>query len=407
VRRVADAQQPGDVPADEPVQPDVEVLDVLHRGQRADALPELGHEFGDVLPEALDAPGAQLRIGSLPPDVGDLEEVGARDHDGEPPLGRPGGQRVGTVPGQAWKPEPPGVDRHGEFPQRQIRLRVGDRPAAVTGHGELGTDRTGGPVLRSVPHPPYPSGFADQFGCLGAHPQREGRFLARGLREQVQQVPLGHQRDVRMPHAQPAEVRDDDAVAGADREEDFLHPAVRQRGEPLSETQLVEQFQRRGVDGVAAEVAQEVRMLLQHRDLSARSGEQEPQHHAGGSATDDHAGRALVHRCPLICRVAGSARRCEQGLPEVVEGRLADAQHVVVGDPDGVPDPRGGSRLRPSVQDVDGSVRARADARRAGRGPRKGSQVSRVPQPVRAPTARAAPRRRPVRNREAPACPRS
>ena len=40
----------------------------------------------------------------------------------------------------------------------------------------------------------------------------------------------------------------------------------------LGQPELVQQGQRRGVHGVAAEVAQEVGVLLQHRDLDPRSG---------------------------------------------------------------------------------------------------------------------------------------
>jgi hypothetical protein len=43
------------------------------------------------------------------------------------------------------------------------------------------------------------------------------------------------------------------------------------------------------MDGVAAEVAQEVGMLLKHHDIDA-GAEQKPTHHAGRAATRNHAG---------------------------------------------------------------------------------------------------------------------
>ena len=48
------------------------------------------------------------------------------------------------------------------------------------------------------------------------------------------------------------------------------------RGEALAEAELVEQGEGGGVHGVAAEVAQEVGVLLQHRDLDAGAGHEQP-----------------------------------------------------------------------------------------------------------------------------------
>ena len=42
--------------------------------------------------------------------------------------------------------------------------------------------------------------------------------------------------------------------------------------------------------GVAAEVAQEVGVLLQHRHLDAGPGQQQAEDHPGGAAADDEAG---------------------------------------------------------------------------------------------------------------------
>ena len=60
--------------------------------------------------------------------------------------------------------------------------------------------------------------------------------------------------------------------------------------EGVDEVELVEDPQRRGVDGVAAEVAEEVGVLLEHDDVDAGAREQQPEHRAGGSAAGDDAG---------------------------------------------------------------------------------------------------------------------
>ena len=70
-----------------------------------------------------------------------------------------------------------------------------------------------------------------------------------------------------------------------------------------AEAEFVEEPQRAGVHRVAAEVAQEVGVLLHHRDVDAAAGEQQAQHHARRAAAGDQAGRRSAvagTRHPLI-----------------------------------------------------------------------------------------------------------
>ena len=48
-------------------------------------------------------------------------------------------------------------------------------------------------------------------------------------------------------------------------------------------------FKVEGVDGVAAEIAEEILVLLQHDDIDARARQQQPEHHAGGPSANDAA----------------------------------------------------------------------------------------------------------------------
>jgi hypothetical protein len=68
---------------------------------------------------------------------------------------------------------------------------------------------------------------------------------------------------------------------------------VRQPVERRHQAELVEHLQCRGVDGVAAEVAVEVRVLLEDDDLDAGSRQQQAEHGAGRAAADD------ADVCPL------------------------------------------------------------------------------------------------------------
>ena len=64
---------------------------------------------------------------------------------------------------------------------------------------------------------------------------------------------------------------------------------VRQPQERLEQAELVDHLERRGVDRVAAEVAQEVGVLLEDQDVDAGPRQQEAEHHPGRPAADDAA----------------------------------------------------------------------------------------------------------------------
>ena len=76
-----------------------------------------------------------------------------------------------------------------------------------------------------------------------------------------------------------------------------VYPSLGSAGydEPVvKQPKLVHHLERRGMDRVAAKIAQEVGMLLEHRDVDAGAREQKAEHHAGRPAVDDaaaHVGR--------------------------------------------------------------------------------------------------------------------
>ncbi len=128
---------------------------------------------------------------------------------------------------------------------------------------------------------------------LGVAAEGEGGLLLGRVGDEVEEVPLRHQRDVLVRSGQPGHVGDlCDALVelhlGA------LHAALRQRGEALAEPELVEQREGGCVHGVAAEVTQEVGVLLEDRDLDPGPGHEKPEDEPGRAAADDEAGRALA-----------------------------------------------------------------------------------------------------------------
>jgi hypothetical protein len=91
----------------------------------------------------------------------------------------------------------------------------------------------------------------------------EGRQLPRLAGEEVEEVPLRHHRDEGVALGQAAEVAELDALAA----EDARHrrqALVRALQEGVEQAELVHDAQRRRMDRVAAEVAQEVGVLLEH-----------------------------------------------------------------------------------------------------------------------------------------------
>ena len=75
-----------------------------------------------------------------------------------------------------------------------------------------------------------------------------------------------------------------------------VDPVVRPLKEALEHPELVEDLHRRRMDRVAAEIAEEVLVLLEDADVAARPGEQQAGHHARGSAADDDQVRIAIRR---------------------------------------------------------------------------------------------------------------
>jgi len=64
----------------------------------------------------------------------------------------------------------------------------------------------------------------------------------------------------------------------------------------VEETELIEDFECGGMDGVAAEVAEEVGVFFKNCDSDALAREKVAEHDSGGTSSDDAAGG-----CERIC----------------------------------------------------------------------------------------------------------
>ena len=68
----------------------------------------------------------------------------------------------------------------------------------------------------------------------------------------------------------------------------------------FEQTEFIHDLQRRGMHGVAAKVAEEIRMLLQHHDIDAGAAEEITEHHASRTSADDAAADFQGARCGLV-----------------------------------------------------------------------------------------------------------
>jgi hypothetical protein len=75
----------------------------------------------------------------------------------------------------------------------------------------------------------------------------------------------------------------------ADADCHLLHAGVRQPEEFIDPAEFVHQLQGRRVDRVAAEITQEVPMLLQDHHVDTLASQQQTRHHASRSAADNTA----------------------------------------------------------------------------------------------------------------------
>jgi len=123
---------------------------------------------------------------------------------------------------------------------------------------------------------------------LGLHHQLEIRVVPRLGCKEVEKVPLRHERDELSPRRQVREIGES-GLKAAETTSQTVRLGVRALQERVVEAELVQDFQGRWMHSVAAEVAQEVGVLLEHQHGHADARQQEPRHHPRRPAADDAA----------------------------------------------------------------------------------------------------------------------
>jgi len=106
--------------------------------------------------------------------------------------------------------------------------------------------------------------------------------------EKGEKIPLRHERDEFASAAQAREIAHAENP-GAEVGGAFGHSLMRELKELIEQAKLVHDLEGGGMDGVAAEIAEEVFVLLEHEDIDPRAGQQEAEHDARRPPADDAA----------------------------------------------------------------------------------------------------------------------
>jgi hypothetical protein len=289
---IADAEEAGKRPAFEVIDLDGEQLDLVPGVEAGGAA---GEEWGDALntfAEGRKACLLDLGKGSFGDDVGGLEVLDAIDEDEETAVVDVAESAFGVVR-VARDAEPEDVDGDAFLDDVEMSGGDGGGVAAVAADGERGVDFGGavGGVGGDAGDAGGVGGIGlDETGCLPAHAEREAGVMCGFGGEEVEEVPLWRERDVFADGGEVGAVGYR-KVAAPDVDGDALDDGVADGGEEaIKQAELVEELEGGGVDGVAAEVAEEVGVLLEDGDFNAGAGEQEAEHDSGRASADDAAG---------------------------------------------------------------------------------------------------------------------
>src|SRR5687767_9844618 len=116
----------------------------------------------------------------------------------------------------------------------------------------------------------------------------KARAAARFLGDEIQEVPLRHQGDVWRVNGQVGQVGNGYSEI-TELTEKLKYLLVWQLKKPVEQTEFMHHLHGRGMNGIAAKIAQKVGMLFQYDDRAAGTRQQQCEHQAGRPASDDAA----------------------------------------------------------------------------------------------------------------------
>src|SRR5258707_1039416 len=134
-------------------------------------------------------------------------------------------------------------------------------------------------IRRGRLHPGDAAVLLQQIDHLGSLLYFESRIARAVFVDEIQKVPLRHEREKTAVRRQMRKVSDRDKVL-ANLAAQLTHFLMRALEKIFEDAQFVHQLERARVNRIAAKVAQKIGMLLKHDDLDARARQQKSKHHA-------------------------------------------------------------------------------------------------------------------------------
>jgi hypothetical protein len=286
VSRISNTQQARPVPNPKAIDSDSQQLDIGPIAEFADAIAEVGGETRDLPAEGGQPALAYLIEPSLRDHIRALPIIFAIEHHKDPAGIDPtqGLSGIGRTPRQA---HPQNVHRSAEIGNLEACFFAHYRMAPVGTHDQLGANRQA--TLRGLrAQSGHASALLGQSGCFSFHFEPETRIAFCLLGDKAQEIPLRHQGDKPTMGRQMGKIgkRQKDVANLRAKRPHFLMGSLQ---EFLEHAELMHDFERRRMDRIAAEVAQEVSMFFENQDSDPGSGQQQCQHHPGGAPSDDAA----------------------------------------------------------------------------------------------------------------------
>src|SRR5215469_6123642 len=260
---VADAQQTGPIPLPKAVCPDGQQLHIVPVSQFRHAISQERGDFHNARTEAFDASRLHLFRSSFGDSKAAMPIVSAINrHHGLATIGVE--EQVGIVCmfGQPYLKR---IHGSSNVSDRQARAVPNRGVPAIRAYDQVRANfyRAGGSLASNAANPAI---FLEEPCDLGLHSHVERGIAAAVFGKEVQEVPLRHERHEAASRSKIRHITQDDRLA-ADTGMDLTDFLMRPLQKLFKQTQLVYRFKSGGMNRVAAEVSQEVSMLLQNQDV--------------------------------------------------------------------------------------------------------------------------------------------
>ena len=208
------------------------------------------------------------------------------------------------VGGEAGNAHPEHVDGSAEVDDFEAGFGAHDGMAAVGAYGQRRAEFAIA-IASFGADACYTVIFDEQIGDFRLHVQVKLRIGLGFFGDEIQEIPLGHEADEFAVHGEMGKVADGDGEVvdgGGDLQKLLMGDAQK----VFEKAEFVHQFEGGRVNGVAAEIAEEVGMFFEDEDFDAGAGEKKTEHDAGGAATHDAAGGCCGWRIGCLGRHGSS-----------------------------------------------------------------------------------------------------